>query len=35
VSLEYDLHFYYRRAKAFELKFGPQALHLGRLGAML
>jgi alkylation response protein AidB-like acyl-CoA dehydrogenase len=35
VSLEYDLHFYYRRAKAFELKFGPQALHLGRLGEML
>jgi alkylation response protein AidB-like acyl-CoA dehydrogenase len=35
VSLEYDLHFYYRRAKAFELKFGPQALHLGRLGELL
>jgi alkylation response protein AidB-like acyl-CoA dehydrogenase len=35
VSLEYDLHFYYRRAKAFELKFGPQALHLGKLGEML
>jgi len=35
VSLEYDLHFYYRRAKAFELKLGPQALHLGRLGEML
>jgi alkylation response protein AidB-like acyl-CoA dehydrogenase len=35
VSLEYDLHFYYRRAKAFELAFGPQALHLGRLGKLL
>jgi alkylation response protein AidB-like acyl-CoA dehydrogenase len=35
VSLEYDLHFYYRRAKAFELKLGPQALHLRRLGEML
>ena len=34
-SLEYDLHFYYRRAKAFELKFGPQALHLKKLGAAL
>ena len=35
VSLDYDLHFYYRRAKAFELKLGPQSLHLGRLGEML
>jgi alkylation response protein AidB-like acyl-CoA dehydrogenase len=35
VTLDYDLHFYYRRAKAFELKLGPQALHLGRLGEML
>ena len=35
VTLDYDLHFYYRRAKALELKFGPQALHLGRLGEML
>ncbi len=34
-TLEYDLHFYYRRAKAFELKFGPQALHLRNLGAAL
>ena len=34
-TLEYDLHFYYRRAKAFELKFGPQALHLRKLGAAL
>jgi alkylation response protein AidB-like acyl-CoA dehydrogenase len=34
-SLEYDLHFYYRRAKAFELRFGPQALHLRKLGAAL
>jgi alkylation response protein AidB-like acyl-CoA dehydrogenase len=34
-TLEYDLHFYYRRAKAFELKLGPQALHLRRLGAAL
>jgi alkylation response protein AidB-like acyl-CoA dehydrogenase len=34
-SMEYDLHFYYRRAKAFELRFGPQALHLRKLGAAL
>ena len=34
-TLEYDLHFYYRRAKAFELKLGPQPLHLRRLGAAL
>ena len=34
-SLEYDLHFYYRRAKAFELRFGPQALHLRKLGTAL
>ncbi len=34
-TLEYDLHFYYRRAKAFELKFGPQTLHLQKLGAAL
>ena len=34
-TLEYDLHFYYRRAKAFELKLGPQALHLRKLGAAL
>ena len=34
-TLEYDLQFYYRRAKAFELKFGPQSLHLRKLGASL
>ena len=34
-TLEYDLHYYYRRAKAFELKFGPPALHLRNLGATL
>lgn len=35
VTLDYDLHFYYRRAKAFELKSGTQAWHLRKLGAML
>jgi alkylation response protein AidB-like acyl-CoA dehydrogenase len=35
ITMEYDLHFYYRMAKAFELRFGPQMLHLRRLGRML
>lgn len=35
VTTDYDLHFYYKRAKALELKLGPQSLHLARLGAML
>ena len=34
-SQEYDLHFYYRRAKSFELRFGPQAHHLKALGAAI
>lgn len=33
VDLDYDLHFYYRRAKAFELKFGSPSFHLEALGA--
>ena len=35
VTLDYDLHFYYRRAKALELRLGSQAFHLERLGRML
>jgi len=35
VTTDYDLHFYYRRAKALELKFGTQSLHLRKLGAAL
>jgi 3-oxocholest-4-en-26-oyl-CoA dehydrogenase beta subunit len=35
VTMDYDLHFYYKRAKAFELKLGPQTLHLRKLGAVL
>ncbi len=35
ITMDYDLHFYYRMAKAFELRFGPQTLHLRRLGRML
>ncbi len=31
VDLDYDLHFYYRRAKALELKFGSAPLHLQAL----
>jgi 3-oxocholest-4-en-26-oyl-CoA dehydrogenase beta subunit len=31
VDLAYDLHFYYRRAKALDLKFGPAPLHLKAL----
>ncbi len=34
-TLEYDLQFYYRRAKALELRLGPPDLHLRRLGAAL
>jgi alkylation response protein AidB-like acyl-CoA dehydrogenase len=33
VDMDYDLHFYYRRAKAFELKFGSPSYHLEALGA--
>jgi len=33
VDMDYDLHFYYRRAKAFELKFGSPSYHLESLGA--
>jgi len=33
VDMDYDLHFYYRRAKAFELKFGSSSYHLEALGA--
>ncbi len=35
VTLDYDLHFYYRRAKAFELQCGSHASHLRKLGQML
>jgi 3-oxocholest-4-en-26-oyl-CoA dehydrogenase beta subunit len=35
VTTDYDLHFYYKRAKALELKLGTQMLHLRKLGAML
>ena len=35
ITMEYDLHFYYRMAKAFELRFGPQTQHLRKLGRML
>jgi alkylation response protein AidB-like acyl-CoA dehydrogenase len=31
VDLDYDLHFYYRRAKALDLTFGPAPLHLKAL----
>ncbi len=31
VDLNYDLHFYYRRAKALELRFGPAPIHLGSI----
>jgi alkylation response protein AidB-like acyl-CoA dehydrogenase len=34
-SLEYDLHFYFRRAKAMELQLGPPSYHLRALGAEL
>jgi len=35
ITMEYDLHFYYRMAKAFELRFGTQSQHLRNLGRML
>ncbi len=35
VDMDYDLHFYYRRAKAMELKLGPETYHLRALGAEL
>lgn len=35
VTTDYDLHFYYRRAKALELKLGTPTVHLRKLGAML
>ncbi len=35
VTMDFDLHFYYRMAKAFELRFGTESLHLRRLGSML
>ncbi len=33
VDMDFDLHFYYRRAKAFELKFGSPSFHLEAFGA--
>ncbi len=33
VDLDYDLHFYYRRAKAFELKLGYPSMHMKTLEA--
>ncbi len=35
VDMDYDLHFYYRRAKAMELKLGHESYHLNALGADL
>jgi len=35
ITMDYDLHFYYRMAKAFELRFGTQAQHLRKLGSLL
>lgn len=35
VDLDFDLHFYYRRAKAFELKFGTTLQHLELLGSQI
>jgi len=35
VDLDFDLHFYYRRAKAFELKFGTTLQHLESLGSQI
>ncbi len=34
-SLEYDLHFYYRRAKALDLQLGHKDIHLRKLGAAI
>jgi alkylation response protein AidB-like acyl-CoA dehydrogenase len=33
VDLDYDLHFYYKRAKAFELKLGYPSMHMKTLEA--
>jgi hypothetical protein len=33
--MENDLQFYFRRAKAMELKFGPSPVQLKRLGEQL
>jgi len=35
VDLDYDLHFYYKRAKAFELKLGSPEFHFQALGNVL
>jgi alkylation response protein AidB-like acyl-CoA dehydrogenase len=35
VDLDYDLHFYFRRAKAMDLKFGSTQIHLNALSAEL
>ncbi|MEE8469869.1 MAG: acyl-CoA dehydrogenase family protein, partial [Dehalococcoidia bacterium] len=35
VDLDYDLHFYFRRAKAFELNLGVTPIHLETLEAGL
>jgi alkylation response protein AidB-like acyl-CoA dehydrogenase len=35
VDMENDLQFYFRRAKAMELKFGPSPVQLKRLGEQL
>ena len=35
VDMANDLQFYFRRAKAMELKFGPAAVHLKRMGEQL
>jgi len=35
VDMENDLHYYFRRAKAMELRFGPSPVQLGRLGEQL
>lgn len=35
VDMDNDLQFYFRRAKAMELKFGPSPVHLKRLGGQL
>ncbi len=35
ITTDFDLHFYYRMAKVFELRFGTQSTHLRRLGAMI
>ena len=35
VDIEHALHFYFERAKALELKFGPAPIHLKALEAEL